>query len=141
MVLDHGGGHRVVGAESEAVGQVVDGLRGVPHQDHHVVTTRRPPGEAVHTVAGGLVGLGGAPRLVAGAAVHAGVPGQELVDPIGHRLQRGGRGGAVEVAVGTFETVEAGNGHVGADEWGEGCLRMHAVTLRSAGDRRYRVLR
>ena len=56
VVLDHGGGHHVVGTEPEPVGQVVDGLGGVAHQDHHVVTAGRPPGEAVHGVAGGLVG-------------------------------------------------------------------------------------
>ena len=68
--------------------------------------------------------------------MHAGVPGQELVDPVGHRLQRGRRGGAVEVAVGTFDTVEAGNGHVRADERRHGFLRSarrHTTKCRRAG--------
>ena len=61
VVLDHRGRHDVVGAQAQSVGQVVDGLRRVPHQDHDVVTTRRPPGKAVHAVPGLLVVGRGAP--------------------------------------------------------------------------------
>ena len=137
VVLDHGGGHHVVGAEPEPVGQVVDGFGGVAHQDDDVVAAGGPPGEAVHAVAGPLVGGRGPPGLVAGAAVHARVPGQELVDPVGHRLQRRRRGGAVEVAVGPFDAIETGNRQVGADERRDGFLLCHAVTIRSAGVHRY----
>ena len=133
MVLDHGGGHHVVGSEPQAVRQVVDRLGGVAHQDDHVVAARAPPGEAVHGGAGRLVLRGGAARLVARPSVHARVPGQELVDAVGHRLQRRGRGGAVEIAVGPVDAVETGHRSVGTDERREFGLRCHAVTLRSAG--------
>ena len=133
MVLDHGGGHHVVGAEPEPVGQLVDGLGGVAHQDHHVVTAGRSLREAVHARARLLVGGCGATRLVARAAMHTRIPGQELVDPVGDRLQRGRRRGAVEVAVGAFETVEAGNRQVGADERRDGLFPVHAVTIGKRG--------
>ena len=67
----------------------------------------------------------------------AGVPGQELVDPVGHRPQGGRRGGAVEVAVGAFDAVEAGDRFVRTDQRRHGFLPLHAVTIRSAGVRRY----
>ena len=37
VVLDHGGEHDVVGVEAQPVGQLVDGLGGVPADDGHVV--------------------------------------------------------------------------------------------------------
>ena len=49
------------GPSPQPVGQVVDGLGGVAHQDDDVVAAGRPPGEAVHAVAGRLVGRGGSP--------------------------------------------------------------------------------
>ena len=130
MVLDHRGGHHVVGAEAQPVGQVVDGLGRVAHEHDDVVAAGRSPGEAVHAVARLLVGRGGPPRLVAGPAVHARVPGQELGDPVGHRLQGRRRGGTVEVAVGALGAVEAGDEDVRTDQRGDGSLFVHAVTLR-----------
>ena len=59
VVLDHRGGHHVAWAEPQPVGQLVDGLGGVAHQDHHVVSAGRSPREAVHAVSRPLVGGGG----------------------------------------------------------------------------------
>ena len=126
------------GPRPEAVGQVVDGLGRVAHQHHHVVAAGGPAGEAVHAVAGLLVGGGGPPGLVAGAAVHARVPGQERRHPVGHRLERRCRGGAVEVAVGPFVPSRQGTGAWAPTSGGERRPRLSRrhITER-AGDRRY----
>ena len=58
------------------------------------------------------------------------------MDAVGHRLQGGCRCGAVEIAIGPVDPVEAGHQSVGADERRELGFRCHAVTLRSAGTRR-----
>ncbi len=59
VVLDHRGGHDVVGAQAQPVGQMVDGLGRVAHQHHDVAPAVGSPGEAVHAVAGFLVGRRG----------------------------------------------------------------------------------
>ncbi len=60
MVLDHGGGHHVVGSQAEAVGEVVDGLGGVAHEDDDVVAHRAvDPANRCTLVARRLVGGGG----------------------------------------------------------------------------------
>ena len=69
------------GLEAEPVGEVVDRLGGVAADDRHVVAVGGAPGEPQDRGARVLVGVGGDARLVAGAAVDARVPRQELVDP------------------------------------------------------------
>ena len=81
VMLDDGGDDDIVRAEGESVGEVVDGLGGVAADDRHVVAVGGPPGEPQHGGASMLVGVGGDTRLVASAAMDAGVPGEELVDP------------------------------------------------------------
>ena len=88
VMLDDGGDDDIVLAEREPVGEVVDGLGGVAADDRHVIAVDGAPGEPQHGGASVLVGVGGDARLVAGAAMHARVPGEELVDPGGDRGER-----------------------------------------------------
>ena len=80
-MLDDGGDDDIVRAEREPVGEVVDGLGGVAADDRHVIAVDGAPREPQNGGASLLVGVGGDTRLVAGAAMHAGVPGEEFVDP------------------------------------------------------------
>ena len=130
MVLDHGGGHHVVGPEPQAVGQVVDGLGGVAHQDDDVVA-RPAPARRSGTRCRGPPRR---PRWRGGTCSPAPrctleYQGRNSCDPVGHRLQRRGRRRAVEIAVGPVDTVETGHRRVGPDERREFGLRGHAVTL------------
>ena len=61
VVLDDGRDDDVGGTEAEPVGQVVDRLGRVADEHDHVASAGGPPGEAVGTLAGLLVGGGGAP--------------------------------------------------------------------------------
>ena len=126
VVLDHGGGHHVVGSEAQAVGQVVDGLGRVAAQDATSSPSAGRPAKRCTLVAGRLVGRGGVPGLVAGPPVHARVPGQELGHAVGHHGQGRRRCGAVEVAVraGRCRRGRA-PGSAGADERRDGGLRCH----------------
>ncbi len=65
VMLHHRGGHHVVGAEPEPVGEVVYRLGGVADQNDHVAVGRAPAAESVGDVPGVLVGRGGLPGLVA----------------------------------------------------------------------------
>ena len=77
MVLHDGRDDDVGGREAQAVGEVVDRFGGVAADDRDVVAAGAA-GKAADLFAGALVGGRGQLGLVAGAAVDAGVPGQEL---------------------------------------------------------------
>ena len=98
---------------------MVDGLGRVAHQDGDVVGLLGAVGEAGRAVPGRLVVGRGPSRLVARPTVHARIPGQEFGDPVRHHLEGGGRGAAIEVAVGALGPVEAGHGEMGADQGGD----------------------
>ncbi len=125
VVLHHRGHDDVVGCEPQPVGQVVDGLGGVAAQHDHVVVLAATPGETMGALAGALVGGGGPAGLVAGPAVHARVPGEEVGHRVGHHVHGGRRGGAVQVAVGAFGPVEAGDEESRPDQVDRGCLGRH----------------
>ena len=99
VMFDDGGDDDVVGVEAKAVGEVVDGFGGVAADDRHVLSGLGPPGEAQDGGAGSFVGVRRGARLVAGAAVDAGVPRDEVVHASRHGWQRVRRGRAVEVDV------------------------------------------
>ena len=77
VVLGHGGDDDVAGGEPQPVGEVVECLGGVAADDRHVVAAAAP-GEREGGGPGVLVRAGGHLRLVAGPAVHAGIPGEEF---------------------------------------------------------------
>jgi hypothetical protein len=78
VVLDDGGDDDVVATEAELVGEVVDGFGGVPTHDGDVVAVGGATGERQCRAPCVLEGVCGEPGFVAGAAVHARVPGEEL---------------------------------------------------------------
>ena len=104
------------GAEPQPVGEVVDRLGRVAADDGDVVACRSRPANAERRRACVLVGRGRHLRLVAGAAVHARVPRQEVVDPARDGGQRGRRGGGVEGEVRALDAVDARHELVVADE-------------------------
>ncbi len=89
VVFDDGGEDDVVGVEAEPVGEVVDGFGGVAADDRDV-GVGCSPGESEDRGTCVFVGVGGGAGLVAGAAMHARVPGDEVVHPGGDGWQRVG---------------------------------------------------
>ncbi len=143
MVLDHRAHHHVVGGEAEPVGQMVEGLGGVPAEDGHIRAVRVTAGEAEHGAPGRLVRRRGPARAEACAPVHAGVPGEELVHP-GHRGRMGlGRCGLVQLHRPTVGAVEARDQQAGPHQRGQRVRRVvprgragrggggHRLTLRA----------
>ena len=116
VVLDHGGDHDVVRAETEPVDQMVDGLGGVATEDGHVGAVGSPAGEGQGGGPGRFVLVGRQPRLVSRAAVNAGVPREEVVHPGCDRGQGGGGGGGVEVDIRPCFAGDAGDGDPVADQ-------------------------
>ena len=136
-MLDDGGDDDVVGAQAEPVGEMVDGLSGVAADDRHVRRRRRGAREPEDGGASMLVGVGGGAGLVAGAAMHTGVPGEEFVDSRGDGGQGVRGGGAVEVEVAPVRAVDARHFQLVADEWdgngeGHGSLRGARVARTRA---------
>ncbi|CAM4525744.1 hypothetical protein NONI108955_43310 [Nocardia ninae] len=86
------------GVTGHAGREQVQRVGGVAGEHHHLIVGRvEEPGDRT---AGRLVALGGDPRRVARAAVHARVERQQLLYPVGDLRQCGRAGGVVEVGVG-----------------------------------------
>jgi hypothetical protein len=87
--------------------QQVQRVRRVPGEDHDVFAAG--PDERGHLSTGGFVGRGTDEGGVSSPPVHAGVQGQDLVDPGRHALQGRRAGRIVEVGVWHLAALDHGN--------------------------------
>ena len=115
VVLEPGGEHHRVRLDGQRARQQVDRVGRVP-PEHHDVPLGVRPHEVAHHPPGLLVGRGAGPGLVARAAVHAGVQGQERRHRVRHRPQGRRRRRVVEVHVGDPAAPQHRDGLVDADD-------------------------
>ena len=115
--------------DGQAAGQQVQGIGGVPGEDHRIV--RAAAHEIADNGAGVLVDRGADLGGVAGAAVDAGVERQDLVEVGRDDGQRRGRGAVVQVRVADVAALDErrldlGAGHCGQRPAGDGEPRLGA---------------
>jgi len=114
VVLHDGRHDDVVRLEAEPVGEGIDGFGGVAADDGDVVASTAPS-EPQRCGARIFVGGRGVLGLPTCAAMHTGVPRQEVVHPVGDGGQRRRRGGGIERDVATLGPVNARDGQVVTD--------------------------
>jgi hypothetical protein len=115
VMLRDGHHDRRIRVQPQAVRELIDRFGGVAADDRDVVAVGATR-EVERGGAGFLVGGGRDLRLVAGSAMHARVPREELVHALDHRRQGRGRSGRVERQVRPFGTVDARHQLIGADQ-------------------------
>jgi len=126
---------------AEAHGQLVEGVRGVLHEDEGVVVEVRPD-EPGHDLPASLVDVGREEGLEARAAVHAAVVLEEARKAVQHRRE-GGRGGrVVQVHIGHLGPIHQGRapGDAGYEPAHVVDADGPAFLLASAAELRARVL-
>ena len=127
VMLHDRGEHHIARFEAEPVGEVVDRLGRVPADDGGVAAG--PACEPEQGLTRLLVGGRRRLRFVAGAAVDARVPGEELRHAICDRDERGRRCRRVERQVRPLVAVDAGNRQPVADAIDH--LKLSTIPTRS----------
>ena len=123
VVLGHGGDNYIVPGQPQPVSEVIEGLGSVAAQDRHITGGRlsrqagSPPRKGERGRPGLLIRRRGELGLVTGPAMHAGVPGDEPVDPSQHRLQSRVRGRSVKRQRRTLGTVRTADREPVTDQW------------------------
>ncbi len=142
VVLDNGGHHDVGRVELQTVGQMIDGLGGVPAENGNIRAVRDSSGELEHRPPCPLIGGSGIPRPEAGSPVHARVPRDELRHSGGCIGMGLGRSSLIQFHCSPVDAIEAGHLLADADQVGQGDSgtvgspsimargRLHVATLR-----------